>query len=94
MDRDRIVFSGHALRRMFERKIGIDDVQSVPRRGEEIAGYPDDVPYPSCLVLGFVADRAVHVVADREESERTCYVITVYHPDPEIWESDFKRRRP
>ena len=94
MNCDRIVFSGHALRRMFDRGLTGNDVKSVLRDGEEIASYPDDTPYPSRIVLGFVEDRAVHVVAAREENARTCYVITVYHPDPELWESDFKRRRP
>lgn len=93
MNCDRIVFSGHALQRMFERGLGGDDVRSVLRDGEEIASYPDDTPYPSGVVLGFVEGRAVHVVAAREEKTRTCIVITVYHPDPVLWESDFKHRR-
>lgn len=94
MNCEHIVFSGHALRRMFERRFSRDDVRSVLCDGEEISSYPDDTPYPSCVMLGFMEGRAVHVVVAQEENTRTCYVVTVYHPDPDLWESDFKRRRP
>ena len=93
MNCERIVFSGHALQRMFERELSGGDVRSVLRNGEEIASYPDDTPYPSCLWLGYVEGRAVHIVVAQEENTRTCYVISVYRPDPDLWESDFKRRR-
>ena len=79
---------------MFERRLSGDDVRSVLRDGEVIANYSDDVPYPSFVMLGFVNRRAVHVVAAQEETTRTCYIITAYHPDPDLWDSDFKRRRP
>jgi hypothetical protein len=36
---------------------------------------------------------AVHVAADDPESDITV-VITVYRPDPERWEPDFRKRRP
>jgi hypothetical protein len=79
---------------MFERRLSGSDVRSVLDDGEEIASYPDDVPYPSCIMLGFMKGQAVHIVVAQEETTRTCYVITVYRPDPELWEPDFKRRRP
>ena len=94
MNCDRIVFSGHALQRMFERGLSGSDVRSVIHGGEEIASYPDDTPYPSCVMLGFMEDQAVHVVVAQEENTQTCYVITVYRPNSDLWESDFKRRRP
>ena len=93
MNSDRIVFSGHALQRMFEREIHPSDVESILRNGEVIANYPDDLPYPSCLTLGFVEGRAIHAVVALEEQTGTCYVITVYPPDPELWDAEFKRRR-
>ncbi|MCH7794732.1 MAG: DUF4258 domain-containing protein [Proteobacteria bacterium] len=93
MDCDRIVFSGHALQRMFERQIDSIDVETVLRTGEAIAEYPDELPYPSCLMLGFVEGRAIHVVVSFDQHTGTCYVITVYPPDPELWDAEFKRRR-
>lgn len=91
---ERIVFTGHALRRMFERAVSHDAVVDVIEQGETIASYPDDQPYPSRLLLAFVEDRALHVVVAMDEQTSTCHVVTVYDPDPEIWEPGFKRRKP
>jgi hypothetical protein len=49
-------------------------------------------PYPSTLVLGWVGDRPVHVVAASAPAERI--VITVYEPDLARWEPGFKKRKP
>ena len=93
MDCDTTVFSGHALRRMFERAISRDAVLRVVRQGETIANYPADQPYPSRLLLGFVSQRAIHVVVAEDPDARTCYVVTAYDPDPALWEPDFRRRK-
>lgn len=78
---------------MFERKLDVRDIESVLSTGEVIADYPDDTPYPSCLMLGIVDERPIHVVAALEEETQTCHVITVYRPDPELWSRDFRHRR-
>ena len=93
MQYDRIVFSGHAIQRMFDRGIRARDVEGVISSGEIIASYPEDTPFPSCLILGFVQAQPVHVVAAADRSSGTCYVVTVYRPDPELWDEDFRRRR-
>ena len=49
MDCAKVVFTGHAIRRMFERGLGPDAILDVVRGGEVIAEYPDDSPYPSSL---------------------------------------------
>jgi hypothetical protein len=89
----RLVFRTHALRRMFERHISVDDVRDVVARGEIIERYPDDTPYPSRLMLGWPADRPVHVVVADNVQENETIVITTYQPDAAQWEVDFKRRR-
>lgn len=88
-----ISFSGHAVKRMFERSIEPEEVEFVLRQGKVIAAYPDDTPYPSCLMLGFVRGQPLHVVVALEENSQTCYIITVYHPDPALWEAGFEKRR-
>ena len=93
MDCKRIVFSGHALRRMFERRIETDDVLHVVVNGEAVAEYPEDSPYPSWLLLGWVRGEAVHVVVARDAADAVCIVVTVYQPDPGLWEPDFRVRR-
>ena len=89
----KIHYRVHAVRRMFERSISADDVRQVLAKGEAIADYPNDQPYPSRLVLGAVGNRAVHVVVAYNEREDETIVITVYEPDPTLWEPDFRRRR-
>jgi len=58
-----------------------------------IAEYPDDKPFPSCLLLGFAAGSALHVLAALDRGTQTCYVIAAYAPDPARWREDFKTRR-
>jgi hypothetical protein len=90
---DQIVFSGHAVRRMFERRIGKEEVSAAVASGEVLAEYPDDVPFPSVLLLATVSGRALHLVVAEDASNRTCYIVTVYPPDPALWNPDFKTRR-
>ena len=78
---------------MFERRIGRDEVRNVLDQGEVIEAYPEDRPFPSQLVPGWDGLRPVHVVSARNEEEDETIVITVYEPEPDRWEPDFKRRR-
>jgi len=93
LDFKRVVFSGHAVRRMFEWGIRRDEVLEVLRDGEVITEYPEDKPFPSCLVLGLTARHALHVVAALDHEIETCHIITAYPPDPVRWQEDFKTRR-
>ncbi len=90
----RLVFRIHAVRRMFQRRINADDVRCVVETGETIASYPGDTPYPSRLVLGWSGARPLHVVVADNAAERELIVITVYEPDPALWDETFRRRRP
>ena len=55
--------------------------------------YPEDEPYPSCLIYGKTsANRPLHVVSAYANDDDTAIIITVYQPDPERW-VDFERRR-
>lgn len=90
---DKLIYTGHALRQMFERQIGTDAVRHVVEHGQTIAEYPDDEPHPSRLLLAFVNDRPIHVVLGYDRPQRIGYIVTAYVPDPDIWQSDFKQRR-
>jgi hypothetical protein len=93
MECDRLIFSGHAVRRMFEREIPASSVRQVVAAGEIIAEYPDDSPYPSFLMLGHLAQRVLHVVVARNASTGDCIVVTVYSPEAGLWDGEFKRRK-
>jgi hypothetical protein len=68
-------------------------VQDVLDHGTIIEEYPDDTPYPSRLVLGWVGRRPIHVVAADDPASRTTIVITAYEPDRDVWEDDFRKRK-
>jgi len=88
----KVRFSGHALTRMFEREISTEDVLHVLEQGEVIADYPEDQPFPSCLLLGWRKGKPLHVVAAKAPDD-ACVVVTVYVPSEQIWNEDFKTRR-
>jgi len=91
-DTTKIVFRTHAVQRMFQRKINEQDVRHILIKGETIEEYSDDVPYPSRLILGWIGDRAIHIVAADNKEENEIIVITVYEPDSNKWSNDYKRR--
>jgi hypothetical protein len=88
----RLVFRVHALQRMVQRQISVDDVWWALESGETIAVYPDDRPLPSRLVLAWVLGQPLHVVAADQEGSDITVVISTYRPDPDMWDSDFRRR--
>ena len=88
-----VTYTGHALRRMFERQLSTEEVVYTLQAGELVVDYPDDRPYPSQLRLGWVNGRAIHVVVSQNLENGECYVVTAYYPSLEIWNDDFKTRR-
>lgn len=77
---------------MFQRDVNEEDVEYVIQNGEVIEHYPDDYPYPSFLVLGYVDNRPLHVVY-AQDNAGNAIVITVYEPTLEKWMDDLKTRR-
>ncbi len=90
---NRLVFSTHALERMFERKISNIHVRHVLETGIVIKEYPDDTPCPSRLILGWWETRPLHIVVAYNMQDQKSIIITVYEPDPNEWEPDFRRKR-
>ena len=89
---ESIVITQHSRKRMSERGIVLADVMSAIKSGEIIEQYPDDFPFPSCLILGNTNDsRPIHAVVSANED--MIYLITAYFPDAESWEADMKTRK-
>ena len=89
---DAVFVTGHVAQRYRQRGIKAKDVRSAVENGEIIEQYPDDSPFPSCLILGMDGNgKAIHVCMSDEGSASK--VITAYYPDAEKWEDDFKTRR-
>jgi len=87
------IFRIHALRQMFQRTISDEEVRVILAKGFIIEDYPDDTPYPSCLVSGMAGGRPLHVVMAYNNVDREAIVITAYEPQATMWSPDFSRRR-
>ena len=52
------------------------------------------ITYPSILILGYTElKRPIHIVASYNENDDYAYLITVYHPDSELWINYIERRK-
>ncbi len=87
----KYIFRLHALQRMVERKISKDEVIQCIEKGKIIEQYPDDKPYPSFLNAIIHNNRPLHVVYAK--TDHSIIVITVYEPNPDLWESNFITRK-
>jgi len=89
-----LLFSGHAVRRMLVRGVDEAAVRAVLDAGDAIENYPDDTPYPRALYLGFLMPgKPLHVVAADDVAAQYTIVITVYEPDPGLWDATFRQRK-
>lgn len=93
MNSKRLIFRLHAVQRMFQRSITEKEVRHVLETGIIIEDYPDDTPYPSRLVLGWIDSRPLHLVVADNTDEETVIIITAYEPEPDQWEPGFQRRK-
>ena len=89
----KIIYRVHAVQRMFERKVSSKRVRDALETGETIEDYSSEMPEPSHLILGFQGKRPFHVVTSENPQENKITVITVYLPDPNKWNKDFRSRR-
>jgi DUF917 family protein len=87
------LFRVHAVQRMFERNISVNGVLSAIELGETIEDYSSEMPEPSRLILGFQGKRPVHIVTSENVKTGETTVITVYIPNPDKWDKEFKSRR-
>lgn len=86
---DKVFATEHAADRFRQRKIRAKDIRNAVATGEIIEQYPEDFPFPSCLILGKTTDnRWIHVVMSDEGSSSR--IITAYFPDIEKWSEDLK----
>jgi hypothetical protein len=78
---------------MFERNISVMEVSRALQSGETIEDYSAEMSQPSRLILSFRGKRPFHVVTSENLEENTTIIITVYNPDPQKWNKDFRIRK-
>ena len=87
-----VVISQHAFKRLRERNITINDILNGIKTGEIIEDYPEDYPYPSCLVLGFSVNNVrIHIVCGVGDNK--LWIVSAYYPTLDKWEDDYKTRK-
>ena len=89
---DDVILTQHVLERIRERQVEKDDLFNIIMNGEIIEQYPNDYPFPSCLILGnSIAGDPLHIVCGLGKNK--VWVINVYIPDLDEWETDLKTRK-
>ncbi len=87
----RFTVSAHAEQEAADENIDIAEIRDALLCGEILEQYADTGRGPSCLILGFVNDRPIHVVCGWHHG--SVLVITVYIPKPPWFEDPWTRRR-
>lgn len=88
-----IKLTAHALIRMEEREIAVEEIRRILTEGALAEAYEDDTPYPSYLLCGMVGSRPLHVLAALNRENGEAIIVTVYEPDPARWEEGFLKRK-
>ena len=86
-----VELTDHYLNMLVKRSISFEDVRSAILSGTIIEQYPDDYPYPSCLILGYAQNGPLHIVVGL--GHKKLWLITTYKPDVDKWEDDFRTRK-
>jgi hypothetical protein len=87
-------FKKHALIRIIERKISIQEVEEALLNCDVIESYIEDKPLPGYLVIGFTKNkRPLHIMVALDKIERYIWIITVYEPDKTKWSNQMTKRK-
>ncbi|MBI2339811.1 MAG: DUF4258 domain-containing protein [Deltaproteobacteria bacterium] len=84
--------SKHAEEERRNDALEMAQVKEAILTGKIIEDYPNDPRGPSCLILGYGRGAPIHVVCGEYDSGKTL-LITVYKPDPLLWDENFEKRR-
>ena len=89
---DRIRITDHADEEAVADRVSIEQALKGVAAGEIAEQYPDDKPYPSCLIYS-ECEGPLHSVWAYNEATSWAVLITVYRPDPQRW-INWRLRRP
>ena len=91
--RRRILFRTHAVQRMFERNVSMKRVQEAVDTGVTVEDYSAEMAEPGRLILGYQGSRPFHLVISENPETNLTTIITVYIPDPDRWNKNYKSRK-
>ncbi len=94
IQRSHVRISDHADEEAEADELTFDEIYYSVLRGEIIEDYPDDKPYPSCLIYGMTfSGDPVHSVWAYNNENQWAVLVTVYRPDPDLWINWRERKR-
>lgn len=89
----RIRITDHADEEAQADNLKYEEIYFTALHGEIIENYPEDKPYPSCLIFGEISSGdPIHSVWAYNEESKWTVLIAVYRPDPSLW-IDYKIRK-
>ena len=89
----RVRITDHADEEAQLDQLTYDEIFVSVFNGEVIEDYPDDRPYPSCLVFGESSENEpIHSVWAFNQENLWAVLVTVYRPDPSRWINWRERR--
>ncbi|MFP4687237.1 MAG: DUF4258 domain-containing protein [bacterium] len=93
IEQHKVKITDHADEEAVADDLTLDEIFYSVHTGEIIENYPNDFPFPSCLVFGKnKKSKMIHSVWGYNTERQISILITVYTPDPKKW-IDGKRRR-
>lgn len=91
---NRVRVTDHADEEAEADQLTFDEIYFSVLNGEIIEDYPNDKPYPSCLIYGRTfGGEPVHSVWAYNEKNLWAVLVTVYRPDPNLWINWRERKR-
>jgi hypothetical protein len=92
--RNRVRITDHADEEAQSDHFSFDEIFASVFQGEVIEDYPNDRPYPRCLVFGETfKGEPIHTAWAYNEENQWVVLIPVYRPDPQRW-IEWRKRRP
>jgi hypothetical protein len=91
----KVAWSFHAVNKLRLERLLRQEVERALVTAEIIEEYPQLTRrLKDCLILGFTSDKQpIHAVVGIDEANDRIFMITIYRPDTERWENDWKTRK-
>ena len=93
-EKQKVLWSGHATRKLLSESLRRREVEPALSACEVIEDYPWLTrTLPDCLVLAFTPNGdPFHAVVALDVPQDRILIVTVYRPDEERWQNDWKTR--
>jgi hypothetical protein len=83
----------HSETRRLGRGISENGIDYILKQFDIVEEYPDAFPFPALLLIGTWESNTWHIVAGFDLSNNVVHIVTVYRPDKERFEPDWRTRR-